>query len=1039
MEWSKEQLLAINEEGKNILVSAGAGSGKTAVLTARILRKIKEGVSLNNLVVLTFTRAAALEMKERIKNGMSKNDELKSKLNEVAVANITTFDAYALSFVKRYHYVLKIDSDISLGDETLFMVKRAQILDRIFEDEYHNLDPKFVRLVKEYNIKSDDDLKKMLLKINDKLDLRVDKREYLSHLIDIKYIQNDTKKLVDEYFELIKDNILDMHNILYGQYYDAYEKSKYHTFFNNLMNATSYQEVFDFVSCNDKLPRLIPNSGATKVNDTLKDIYKKIGEMVSFGEEEELKNSFTKIDVYLEPMVRILIELDRQITAYKKSINLYQFIDIAKMGIQILEDNPHIRQEMRENTNEILIDEYQDTSNLQEQFINLFAANNVYMVGDIKQSIYRFRNANPDLFADKYRRFSNNDGGIKIDLNNNFRSRDEVVSDINYCFNLIMDDDFGGAKYKQEHQMKAANKGYFEEGKISQDYHMQVLNYEVNKENKEFTLAEQEAFIIGNDIKNKIDNGFLIFDVKKKEIHKARASDFAILIARSKDFDLYKRIFDYLKVPLNPLKDDTIENSEAIRIIKNIFKLIVCVRNEKYDDDFNYCFMSVGRSFLVEYSDDELFHYIKMKTYKESTLYQQILELSKLVINNSIDTLLVNIIDSFDIYHKLIKIGNVHDATVRIEYLLDLAKTNSSIGNTLEDFVVYVEEVFNREFEIKFSRPLLDGDAVRLMTIHKSKGLEFNIVYYPDFSNRFNIEDIKDPFNYIEKYGLIAPYRGKTPYYYLIKANYTYENISERIRLLYVALTRAKEKMIIVSNFIEEEHLQDGFDGVTTITKKHYNSFNDVFASIYGLIKNKAYVTNIAYSDIFMTKKYLMDADIDEIETNKAGTIEINNIDLPHIIKSKAKISKKISTLIDPKTSDLLEFGTRMHYILEIVDIKNPNLQAMNLSDYERKKVEVFLSQSIFKQADIKNVYHEYEFVYNKDNIFFHGIIDLIIERENSIDIIDYKLKNIEDESYLSQLMNYKKYFGTISSKPINIYLYSLIDEHLELLKEGKV
>lgn len=126
-----------------------------------------------------------------------------------------------------------------------------------------------------------------------------------------------------------------------------------------------------------------------------------------------------------------------------------------------------------------------------------------------------------------------------------------------------------------------------------------------------------------------------------------------------------------------------------------------------------------------------------------------------------------------------------------------------------------------------------------------------------------------------------------------------------------------------------------------------------------------------------------------------------------------------------------------MHYILEIIDLKKPNLEGLNLNDFEQKKIEGFLNQSIFMQSDIINVYHEYEFVYNKDNIFFHGIIDLIVEREYSIDIIDYKLKNIDDENYLSQLLNYKKYLATVTNKPISIYLYSLIDERMKLVQGG--
>ena len=213
----------------------------------------------------------------------------------------------------------------------------------------------------------------------------------------------------------------------------------------------------------------------------------------------------------IEIIIEILKEFDEKLTKWKKEEEIFNFNDISRMAIKVVDENPDIKNELVRSFNEILVDEYQDTSDTQEKFISLISNNNVYMVGDIKQSIYRFRNANPYIFKNKYDSYRDTDLGIKIDLLKNFRSRKEVLENINLLFDLFMDDRIGGANYKESHRMVFGNSSYIQEGLTEQNYDFELITY--NKDELgNLTKDEEEAFIIGNDILKKMNEKFQVFD-----------------------------------------------------------------------------------------------------------------------------------------------------------------------------------------------------------------------------------------------------------------------------------------------------------------------------------------------------------------------------------------------------------------------------------------------------------------------------------------------------------------------------------------------
>jgi ATP-dependent helicase/nuclease subunit A len=214
LNWTNEQLLAINEDNKNIIVSAGAGSGKTAVLTERVIRKLKNGVNINNLLILTFTNKAAQEMKDRIRSAISKDDSLKYQLDLIDSSYITTFDSFSLSIVKKYSYLLNISNNVKIADSSTLFLETKKIIDNIFDDLYKEKNIDFLNLIDSFTIKNDNDIKKYILNINKSLDLKYDKIEYLDNYINDMYSDDKVNSLITEYVCLLKRKIKDIEKLL---------------------------------------------------------------------------------------------------------------------------------------------------------------------------------------------------------------------------------------------------------------------------------------------------------------------------------------------------------------------------------------------------------------------------------------------------------------------------------------------------------------------------------------------------------------------------------------------------------------------------------------------------------------------------------------------------------------------------------------------------------------------------------------------------------------------------------------------------------
>ena len=1039
--WTIEQETAISESGQNIIVSAGAGSGKTAVLTERVIRKLKSGVSIKNLLILTFTNNAAHEMKDRIRKSIKKEAEndinLKKELDYIDNAYITTFDSFALSIVKKYHYLIDIGNDISIIDSSIIDLKKEEILEDIFEESYKNNNTLFLKLVDLLCVKDDKKLKELILNINSKIDLLENKNEYLNNYIENYYNDNFINSIITDYTNLLLEKINTIKKLLIslssevdGKYID-----KYYSELDNLLKSNDY----DSIKNNSTNIKLSPLRNATELGKSIKkeisEIIKDINNMCYYT-LDDIKNNLISTKDYVSAIINIIKELDIRINKYKRNINKYEFNDISIMAINIVKNNKEVRDELINSFNEICVDEYQDTSDLQESFINLISNNNVYMVGDIKQSIYRFRNANPLLFKNKYDKYMAHDGGMKIDLVKNFRSRYEVLDDINIMFNLIMDNYIGGAEYSESHNMVFGNTTYIEEGKTSQNNNLEIYNYIYDKE-LGYKKEEIEAFLIAKNIKDKINNKYQIFDKDEKILRDIEYKDFVILMDRTTNFDLYKKIFEYVGIPTTLYKDENIVNENELYLIKNLINLVIKIKNKEYDTSFKYSFTSIARSYLSDFNDDDIFNIFLNNNFKDNEIFIKCNEIVKNIDSMSSQEILENIVDKFDVINKFISVGNIDNKTMIIDYLYKTFGDLDSIGYGIEDVNDYLDNIISKNKQIKINMTDNSGNTVKIMTIHKSKGLEYHICYFSGFDKPFNLSDLKDKIIYDNKYGIITPINNEglddVITKYIVKDNYIKEDISERIRLLYVAVTRAKEKMIIVGNFNTEDTFGVEANGVIdNRIRSKYKSFKDIIISIRSRIHN--YIVDIDLNTINLTheynnvKSYNISENIEIIE-DKINIIE-NNVEKEEVINKH--FSKENLSIVDNITKNNIELGTYLHELFESVDLKNPDYNDLNENDINY--VKKLLSNDIMKNINNAKIYKEYEFIYEDNNEKYHGIIDLMLEYDDFIDIIDYKLMNTTSPEYIDQLNGYKNYIENSFDKKANLYLYSIINnEFVEL------
>lgn len=849
-QWTPQQNNAITARNRNILVSAAAGSGKTAVLVERVRQMIcnKENpVDIDKLLIVTFTNAAAAEMRYRISKSLSeciKNNPgdsfYKRQLSLIPNAKICTIDSFCVNLVKENFFDLSINQDFATLEESELQLLEDNIISDVLDEYYEENDDDFISLAESFTSPGNEKplinaIKKILRFIyaqpfpyhwlNNALEL-YNPNVPFEDTIWFEYIKNEIDNLFNLAEELITENIslvdFDTEDIN-NKFIDVFEddlsvlsgmRNTYEKSWNELLNIDTVKF--------KTMPRTtkIDSIAAAKLKNN-RENYKTIltKDIPSFfiSTAKEYAEDMASLYPKFAMLIRLVKDVDERLMAEKKERNSYSFSDIEHFAINLLfsldeESGKIIRSDLAENLSEnfyeILVDEYQDTNEAQDLlFTYLSNGKNLFTVGDIKQSIYRFRLAMPDIFNKKKKMYSSydendNNTSSKIILDKNFRSRKDICSFVNFVFSNIMSSQLGEVEYNSEEYLNCG-ADYSDTDVPSAD--IRILNGVKGED-----TDKKEAAYIAKIIKQKVKSGELIKD--GDTYRPVRYGDFAILMRSLKNHinDYSQVLTDYGIPIICDNSTNLFENSE----IRMLMSLLRTIDNPMQDIPLLATLMSPFYGFTA----DELAE-IKIGTNAKG-LYSCIFnadnqkvkdfikdraELRKLSVTMSVAGFIRYIVESKGMIAFINAMGNSEQRYQNILKLISFAsKFDNGVNVGLTAFIRYIDKIVSSDKSVD-SASLTSGstDAVTIMSVHHSKGLEFPICILAGASRQYNKQDLSDKILLNTNLGLGLKchneelmYQYNSIPYAVIKSKNTTELMSENLRVLYVAMTRAKEQFI---------------------------------------------------------------------------------------------------------------------------------------------------------------------------------------------------------------------------------------------------
>ncbi|MDT9605460.1 helicase-exonuclease AddAB subunit AddA [Lactobacillus johnsonii] len=872
-QFTKEQNQAINDYGKDILVSASAGSGKTTVLVERVLKRILSGTPVSSLLIITFTKAAAREMKERIKQKISdqiekepNNQFLRSQLLDVDTANISTIDSFCLDVIRRFYYVIDLDPQFSvLTDETQAELLKERALHEIEIEYLEKNDQDFQDFYDNFSGDRDaEGARNLLLQLYNTAVTEPNYEKFLNNLPNSYQIQDDLigsdlwqshikpllvkeiRDLQTEIRQLFENPQMENPDLVkVKENYDIFA-SRLEQFLNALEDDHSYNEIrASLMNC--KFEKNIRKSKkwseesletyqeSQKLKSDLNDQLKKIFANFFVVEEKEQVNILKKSEKLVKTIVDAEKKLIKRFGQLKREQNLIDYSDMEQFAFSILTtdtSNAHIAQEYyQEKFNEILIDEYQDVNALQENIIAAIkkkGQNNLFMVGDIKQSIYGFRQARPDLFLSKYHAYGQNDDSEKIILSDNFRSTKRVTKTVNSLFDPILTANFGGIDYKKEGQLQFGATYYPSDLPTASEYIF------TDKKQTQASLEENfgdemdfsEIQMVIARIKQLKEENFQVWDRKTQLKRPLEYSDIAIITRTRSDNLQVMQEFAKADLPLFVTDAQNYFQTFELVMIMNYLRLI---DNPQQDIPL----VAVLRSPLFNFKEPELAQ-IRVKTrsgnfYNALTSFasvnsdlgqkcknflQQLESLRSFAATHRISELIWSIYERTHLLEIVTGLPNGQQRRVNLESLYERATSYESAGfKGLYQFISFIERM--RKNQKDLAQPLLSDkadNAVKLMTIHASKGLEFPVVFVMGLGHKYQTRDLSGNFT-ISKDGLgltikEKDYRIDSLVKSLADVEKRQQMLEEEARILYVGLTRAQQKLILVASVSEMETKQ---------------------------------------------------------------------------------------------------------------------------------------------------------------------------------------------------------------------------------------
>lgn len=882
--WTKEQQQVIDVRDRNILVSAAAGSGKTAVLVERIItRLLKDSppVDIDELLVVTFTEAAAAEMKERIRQAIEvqlekqpENLHLQRQSTLVHNASITTIHSFCLSVIREHFHTIDLDPGFRIAEEGELHLLKQDVVKEVLETHFLEGEKSFFDFVECFATGKDDKkLEELILKIYTFSESYEDPESWLKKCVQnyehmdmesyekskpIRLAMDRCESLLSDARKLIEAGLsVCMESDGPYMYESALLEDKFVV--EKILREEALTARYETV-CSVSWKRLASNKDGNvseakaefvkAVRTEVKDIVGEIKKLYFFQSPEEMLYDA----ISCKPVVSVLTELVQEFAdAYdkkKRERNMIDFGDMERFALKILTRKEEgvlvpseTAKEYQTKYKEIMIDEYQDSNFIQEAILTSVSTvsqdkNNIFMVGDVKQSIYRFRLSRPELFMEKYHSYTTSESEKqRIDLHKNFRSRREVLDTANFLFEQIMTESLGKITYDENAALYVGADYEPKEGNETELLLIQseeILSLGITEVEN---AREAEAEAIAGKIKEMVGT-HPVFDKQTGTYRPAQYKDIVILARSMKGWaEPFTKILGKEGIPVYTGTGEGYFTTIEISVMLHYLSVI---DNRKQDIPLAAAMVSpIGgfsademakikaeqkeRAFheaVVSYVDGGTDGTLKVKI---GTFLKQIEYFRSLVPYTAIHHLLLRILDEtgYGAYAAAMPGGNQRKANLYM--LIEKAKafgTTSYKG--LFNFVRYMEQL--KKYDIDYGEAnILDeqSDLVRMMTIHKSKGLEFPIVIVAGMSKRFNMQDGRGSVVIHPEFGIgidaaDMEQRTKIPTMLkkIIQKELQYESLAEELRVLYVALTRAKEKLIITGTVENLENILKGFEAV---------------------------------------------------------------------------------------------------------------------------------------------------------------------------------------------------------------------------------
>lgn len=863
MKWTEEQQKVINLRNRNILVSAAAGSGKTAVLVERIITLLTQGdnpLDVDRLLIVTFTEAAAAEMKDRIRSAVERkleedpgNIHLERQATLIHSAMITTIHSFCLSVIRDHFHVIGIDPGFRVAEEGELRLLRQDVLEDMLEQYYADEDKEFLDFVEKFGTgKNDRKIEDIILTLYDYSRSYPMPEQWLNSCVLSYRMENQEQleKILEPAVYRVKAKAGHMQDILHQavricrepdgpyMYEDMLESDLSEV--ECIMQAKDFQCQYDAVtgfsfkrlsSKKDESVSEEKKNMVKKLRDQAKKMLGSIREIYFYAPVDVWKKDMEAALPSMEMLSRIVIRFSELFSDKKKDRNIIDFDDMEHLALKILTEPKegelvpsHTAREYREQFAEVMIDEYQDSNLVQETILTSVSGisegkYNIFMVGDVKQSIYSFRLSRPELFMEKYHKYTLEDGCMqRIDLHKNFRSRREVLDSVNYIFRRIMKKELGGIEYDDSAALYPGADFPALPENDTYSFKSELLLLDKDSCGNE-DVKELEARMAAAKIRELLQYG-KVTDKDSGEFRNIRYSDIVILtrsivgwaevftsvfasegipaysVSREGYFETYEVsvLLDYLKILDNACQDLPLtavltspfgglnpEELSQIRIahpdLKFYEAVAVCAASEEFPLHGKLAaFMS------------------RIKYFRKKVPYTPIHEL------------LTEIIESTGFGTYVCAMPGGSQRLANVEMLVDKAEAFEGTSyKGLFNFVRYIGQL--QKYDVDYGEAgILDeqADTVKIMSIHKSKGLEFPVVFVCGLGKQFNTQDQRkavllhpDMGVGLDDIDLTDRTRVPTFLKKMIKEEITYENLAEEMRILYVALTRAKEKLIL--------------------------------------------------------------------------------------------------------------------------------------------------------------------------------------------------------------------------------------------------